>query len=337
MGVDIGELFNKKEIELSNLSGKTIAIDAYNTLYQFLSIIRQRDGTPLKDSTGRITSHLSGLFYRCTNLLEANIKLVFVFDGVPPGFKAETIEKRIQHRIAAQEKWEKALAEGSENVMTYAQAASRMDDFMVDEAKTLLAYMGIPIVQAPTEGEAQAAYMAGHGDAYAAATQDYDSLLFGAPLVVRNLAITGRRKLPRKNVYVDVKPELLNVEENLSRLNLTREQLIDIALLIGTDYNEGIKGIGPKKALKLIQTHKNIDTVLKHLGTQIKELEVIKNFFYYPEVLEDYTIEYRKPGADDIIEFLCEKHDFSVERVSKAVKRLEVASDFRQKTFDAWF
>jgi len=337
MGVDIGDLFERRGVGLSDLAGRTIVVDAYNTLYQFLSIIRQRDGTPLKDAGGCVTSHLSGLLYRSTNLIEAGIKLVFVFDGVPPGFKAGTIEERVQSRIVAKERWEEALAAGSDDVMIYAQASARLDVSMVEEAERLLEYMGIPVVQAPSEGEAQAAYMVKEGDAYAVASQDYDSLLFGAPLVVRNLTVTGRRKLPRKNVYVDVKPELLNLEENLERLNLTREQLVEIALLIGTDYNEGIKGIGPKKALKMIQSQENIDTARKQIDAEeIIEVDSIKNFFQNPPTTKNYTIRYEKPEKDKIIELLCEKHDFSYERVSKAIQRLQKASNIGQSTLDTW-
>lgn len=338
MSADIGEFFDKREIELQGLSGKTVAVDGYNTLYQFLSIIRQRDGTPLKNSRGEVTSHLSGLLYRCTNLLEEGIRFIFVFDGTPPVFKAGTIAERVQNRVSVMEKWEEALAEGrSDDAMTYAQASSRLDSAMVEDAKMLLSYMGIPVVQAPSEGEAQAAYMVKKGDAWAVASQDYDSLLFGSPVVVRNLAITGRRKLPRRNTYVDVKPELLNLEENLHRLQLSREQLIDIALLVGTDYNEGIKGIGPKKAYKLIQTHHSLKAVLEHLDAGIEEVDAIKDFFCNPPVSKDYVIKFAKPRVDDIIEFLCKRHDFSRERVLKAAERLEAASDFGQKTLDAWF
>ncbi|CAD7767827.1 Flap endonuclease 1 [Candidatus Methanoperedenaceae archaeon GB37] len=336
MGVDIGDLFEKERVELSDLRGRVIVVDAYNTLYQFLSIIRQRDGTPLKDRSGRVTSHLSGLLYRSTSLIEAGIRLVFVFDGTPPSFKAETIRERLQNRITAMEKWEEALATGSDDVMIYAQATGHLDASMVEESAMLLEYMGIPVVQAPSEGEAQAAYMVREGDAYAVASQDYDSLLFGAPLVVRNLTVTGRRKLPRKNVYVSVEPELLNLEENLERLNLTREQLIDIALLVGTDYNEGIKKIGPKKALKLIQTHKDINIALKEINESIPDLDSIKKFFQNPPTTKDYTIKHKRPEKDKIIELLCEKHDFSHERVSKAIERLEKASDAEQSTLDAW-
>jgi len=231
MGSDIGDLFTRRETELTELRGQTVAIDAYNTIYQFLSSIRQRDGTPLKDSRGRD---------RTTNLAHAGLKLVFVFDGTPPDFKAETIEKRKEVRKTADMEWKKALASGKtdEEAFTYAQATSRLDSTMVADAMLLLESMGIPTVVAASEGEAQAAYMAGNGDVRFAGSQDYDSLLFGAPLVVRNLAVGGRRKLPKKNIYVEVKPEIIELQTDLDRLGITREQLIDIAILTSKRFSQ---------------------------------------------------------------------------------------------------
>lgn len=337
MGVDLGDIFQKREIELSELKGKIIAIDAYNTLYQFLSIIRQRDGTPLVDSHGEITSHLSGFLYRTTNLIEIGIKPVFVFDGVPPEFKLTILEERKKTRIEAMGKWEEAKAAGDEDAFKYAQASSHIKGNMIEDAKTLLDLMGVPVITAPSEGEAQAAFMAQNKDAYAAGSQDYDSLLFGAPLVVRNLTVTGKRKLPGKGVYVDVKPEMIDLEEGLRKLDISREQLVDIAILVGTDYNDGIKGIGPKKALKSVKKHGNIEGVLKELDTDIKYIVEIRDLFLHPDVTPDYELKWRKPAAAAITEFLCEGHDFSIERVSKAVERLLEASDTGQKTLDKWF
>jgi flap endonuclease-1 len=337
MGVDLGDLFEKKEIELSELKGKIIAIDAYNTLYQFLSIIRQRDGTPLIDSHGGITSHLSGFLYRTTNLVEEGIKPVFVFDGAPPQFKNATIEERKKIRTEARVKWEEAKAMGSEEAFKYAQASSHISGNMIEDAKLLLGFMGIPVVQAPSEGEAQAAFMVKNNDAYAAGSQDYDALLFGSPLVVRNLAVTGKRKLPGKSVYVDVKPEIIELEKGLGALGISREQLVDITLLVGTDYNEGIKGIGPKKALKLITKHGSIEGALNELNTDIKNLAEIKALFLAPDVTSDYELRWKKSDSAAIIKFLCAQHDFSEARVSKAVERLLEASDKGQKTLDKWF
>ncbi len=337
MGVDLGDLFDKKEIELSELKGKVIAIDAYNTLYQFLSIIRQRDGTPLTDSHGEITSHLSGFLYRTTNLVEEGIKPVFVFDGVPPEFKFATLDERKKTRIEAMSKWQEAKAAGGEDAFKYAQASSHVKGNMVEDAKTLLKLMGIPVITAPSEGEAQASFMVQNKDADAAGSQDYDALLFGAPLIVRNLAVTGKRKLPGKGVFVDVKPEVINLGSGLQNLGISKEQLVDIAILVGTDYNEGIKGIGPKKALKAILKHGSIEGVLKELNTDIKYLAEIRDLFLHPDVTPDYELKWRKPDASAITNFLCEGHDFSRERVSKAVERLLEASDTGQKTLDKWF
>jgi flap endonuclease-1 len=337
MGVDLGDLFDKKEIELSDLKGKVIAIDAYNTLYQFLSIIRQRDGTPLIDSRGEITSHLSGFLYRTTNLMEEGVKPVFVFDGAPPRFKTSTIEERKKIRTEAMEKWEEAKAMGDEDAFKHAQASSRIKGNMIEDAKLLLGFMGIPVVQAPSEGEAQAAFLVKNKDAYAAGSQAYDALLFGASVVVRNLAVTGKRKLPGKSVYVDVKPEIIELETGLLKLEISREQLIDIAVLVGTDYNAGIKGIGPKKALKLIKKHGSIEGALDELNTGIKDLAEIRALFLHPDVTPDYELGWKKPDSQAIVKFLCAEHDFSEVRVSKAVERLLEASDEGQKTLDKWF
>jgi len=338
MGVDLGDIFEKKEIEFPDLKGKIIAIDAFNTLYQFLSIIRQRDGTPLKDAHGEVTSHLSGFLYRTTNLMEEGIKPIFVFDGTPPILKNNTIEKRKKIRIEAQEKYVEAKARGDdEAAFKHAQASSRLKGSMVEDAMLLLGFMGIPVVQAPSEGEAQAALMAQNKSAYAAGSQDYDALLFGAPYVVRNLAVTGKRKLAGKGIFVEVKPELIELGKGLETLGISQEQLVDIALLVGTDYNEGIKGIGPKKALKLIKKHGGIEEVLRELNSEIKNLQEIKELFLHPCVTPNYEIKWKKADGKAITKFLCTEHDFSEARVSKAVERLLEASDEGQKTLDKWF
>lgn len=336
MGADIGELLEREEVELEYFSGKKIAVDAFNTLYQFISIIRQPDGTPLKDSQGRITSHLSGILYRISNMVGVGIKPVFVFDGEPPDFKRAEIEERKKRRAEAEEKWIAAVQAGEKDAKKYAQAAGRVDEYIVTSSKELLDYMGIPYVDAPSEGEAQAAYMAAKGDVDFTGSQDYDSLLFGSPKLARNLAITGKRKLPGKNIYVDVKPEIILLAENLKRLGLTREQLVDIALLIGTDYNEGIKGVGVKRALKLIKTYGDVFKALKALNAEIENVEAIREFYLNPDVTDDYKIEFGEPDVDGAIEFLCEEHDFSRERVEKALEKLKALKS-TQSTLERWF
>ncbi len=337
MGSDIGDLFEKESVNLNFFSGSKISIDAFNTIYQFLSIIRQPDGSPLKDSEGRVTSHLSGLLYRISNMVEVGIKPVFVFDGEPPEFKKKEIEERIDRKLEMEEKLLVAKERGEKDLKKYAQATARIDEYIVESSKKLLELMGIPVVQAPSEGEAQAAYITLKGDTEYTCSQDYDSLLFGSPKLGRNLAITGKRKLPGRNVYIEVKPEVIDLNKNLKRIGITREQLVDIAILVGTDYNEGIKGIGAKKAYNLIKKHGSIDEAIKTLNVEIENLEEIREFFLHPPVTDEYSLKYSKPDSEGIIEFLCEVHDFSKERVEKAIEKLQKGLEASQQTLERWF
>jgi len=326
---ELGSLLPKKTISLEELSGRVIALDAYNALYQFLAIIRQPDGTPLKDSRGRITSHLSGLLYRTINLLEIRIKPIYVFDGKPPEFKSIEILRRKKIKEEAVKKYEEALARGDlEAARRYAQQTSKLTEDMVSDAKKLLNLMGIPWVQAPAEGEAQAAHIVKRGDAWAVGSQDYDSLLFGAPRLIRNITISGKRKLPRKNVYIEVKPELIELNNVLNKLNLSREQLIDIAILLGTDYNpDGVKNIGPKRAYKLIMEFKSLEKMKHIIKSEYFPVDpiTIRNYFLNPDVTDDYSIEWKDPNEDSLVDFLCYEHDFSETRVKNALERLKRA------------
>jgi len=342
MGVQIGSIIPKKEIEIKDLVGKKIAIDAFNALYQFLAIVRDKDtGEPLKDSKGRITSHLSGLFYRTVNLIEEGIKPVYVFDGEPPKFKKVTQERREEIKKEAEEKLRLAIEEGRiEDVLKYAQATARLTKELVDDAKKLLELMGIPYVQAPSEGEMQAAYMAKKGDVWASASQDYDSLLVGSPRLIRNLNLTGRRKLPNKEVYVEIKPELIELEEVLKNLGITREQLILIGLLVGTDYNpEGIENIGPKKALKLVKEKKTLENILKEIEWKFDvSAQEIYDFFLNPPVTDNYNLVWKEPNEEGLIKFMVEEHNFSEERIRNAIEKVKQATEKqKQKSLSRWF
>jgi flap endonuclease-1 len=341
MGVDLGELVQKEEITLEALSGKTIAIDAYNALYQFLSIIRQPDGTPLMDSQGRITSHLSGVFYRTAKLIEAGVKPAYIFDGEPPKLKRSVIEGRREVRELAEQKWKDALSRGElAEARVHAQASSKLSKEMVEDAKKLVELMGLPAVQAPSEGEAQAALLAEKGVVYACASQDYDALLFGAPRLIRNLTMSGRRKLPRKDVYVEVKTELIELERTLKELGLERRKLVWIGILIGTDFNGGVKGIGPKKALKLVSESSSFDEVFaKFKGEMDVEPARIEEIFLHPPVDEKCRVEFGEPDRGGIVEFLCRGHGFSEERVTKTLdEMIKISSEKgKQSNLEKWF
>jgi flap endonuclease-1 len=324
LGVDLKDIVSRREISLDQLSSKIIAIDAYNTLYQFLSIIRQPDGTPLMDRQGRITSHLSGLFYRNANLMEKGIKLVYVFDGEPPSLKEMEIKRRTKVKEEALIKYEEALKRGAlEEAKRYAQVTAQLKDYMIEDATRLLDLMGIPWIQAPSEGEAQAAHMAAKGDVWAAASQDYDSLLFGAPRLVRNITITGKRKLPRKEVYIEVVPEVVELSQVLSELGITRELLVDIGILIGTDYNPGVKGIGPKTALKLVREHGSLEKISPKIEEAYPDVKLgqIRLIFLKPTVTDAYQLKWKPLDTGGIIDFLCHERDFSEDRVRVALEK----------------
>ncbi len=343
MGVQLSDIVNGRKLSIEELQGRAVAFDGNNILYQFLSIIRGRDGQPLKDRKGRVTSHLSGLLYRNSNLMESGTRIIYVFDGKPHEFKKTVIKRRRDVRKEAKKEYQKAVEEGdSEKARRYGQQSMVATMDIVSEAKELLTLMGIPWVQAPGEGEAQTAHMAKREEVWGAASQDFDSLLYGAPRHIRNLSITGRRKLPGKNVYVKVEPELLELEKVKKDLGLTQSQLIDIGILVGTDYNpDGVKGIGPKTALKLIKKHGNIQDAI----SQIKNakfphpIEEIKELFLNPRVTNDYTLEWKNPDVAGLVGFLCAEHNFSQKRVMSAVKKMKkgLENDTKRTTLDRFF
>ncbi len=337
MGVQLTSLVEGNEIALEDLLGKKIAIDSFNWLYQFLSIIRQADGTPLMDSKGRTTSHLSGLYYRTIKLLEAGIKPIYVFDGDPPEFKKKTTEQRRNVRAEAMKEWKAALERKDyATAKKHAQRAVTLTDEMIDQSKELLEALGVPAVQAPSEGEATCSAMAKQGDAYAVATQDYDSLLFGAPYLVRNLSITGKKK--RGSEYITVKPEMLVLKDILEKLGINRNQLIVIGILIGTDYNPGgVTGFGPKRALELVKEKQSLREVLKEISWESEvPAEDIFNFFKNPQEI-DYTIKFGEIDEEKIKKIMCDEHDFSEERIESGLKKLIEAKSKEQKSLSKWF
>ncbi|MCE5296372.1 MAG: flap endonuclease-1 [Euryarchaeota archaeon] len=323
MGVNLTDLVKFHEMEPGQLKGRTVAIDAYNAIYQFLSVIRQPDGTPLKDSRGRVTSHLAGLLNRNANLIEMGMVPVYVFDGKPSRLKMATIIERTERRARAQQEWKVAVTAGDlEVAYTKATQSTKITNEIVESSRVLLVMLGIPIVQAPSEGEAQAAYMAMKGDAWAASSQDFDSLLFGAPRLLRNLTMSGRRKMPGRNEYRDVKMEMVELPEVLIGLEMTREQLIDLCILMGTDFNEGIRGIGPKKGLKLIKEHGNLKGAIASLQKEMPEYEQVRDLFLKFEHTDDYSLELQRPEREKVMELLVKEHDFSEQRVVNALDKM---------------
>ena len=328
MGVKFKDIVSPEEISLKDLEGRTVAIDAYNTIYQFLSGIRQRDGSPLMDQNGNVTSHLSGILYRTASIVDKGIKPIYVFDGESHEHKAKTLEQRKAIKEEAMEKWREAKAAGNiEEARKFAIRTSRMSPYILESSKELLDYMGIPYVQAVGEGEAQGAYMVEQGDAWAVASQDYDCLLFGAPRIVRNLTLSGGLS--------DL--EYLELEKVLEELKLSREQLIDVALMVGTDFNEGIHGIGAKTGIKLIRNNTLEDVLVQKGITDVEvEPDELRDIFLKHEVNTDYEIKFKSAKKDKLVEFMCEEHGFSESRVLNVTDKLKKLSS-TQKSLEDWF
>lgn len=346
MGLNISEIIPRKELEISELSGKLVCVDAFNTLYQFLSTIRQPDGTPLMDSKKRITSHLSGIFYRNINLLSEGLRLVYVFDGIPPNLKRKTHASRTQVRNLAKSKYEEAKKEDDlEAMRRYSSQLIRLDDEMIEESKELLNAMGIAVVQAPGEGEAEAAYLAKiRKEIFASASQDYDSLLFGAPKLIRNLTLSRKRKT--YSGWVEIKPEMIDLEKVLNSLEIDINQLICLGILVGTDYNpKGIPRIGQKKALQIVKKYKQPVLIFKSVEEQLLSLsdedrfdwQEIFELFHKPNV-KNFELDFGKIDEKKIKSILVERHQFSEERVEKQLLKLrEIAEERKQKGLEKWF
>jgi flap endonuclease-1 len=342
MGLDLKPILTHTNIKLSDLSNKIIAVDAFNTIHQFLSTIRGSTGELLSNSHGEITSHLSGLFYRNINLLAEGIKLAYVFDGVSSPLKTNEIQRRHQIKEIATEKYEKALVQGKlEEARKYSQATSILTDKMIEESKTLLSLLGIPTIQAPSEGEATAAKLTNSDLVQICASQDYDSILFGAKRLVRNITISGKRKVPNRNAYIDLPIEIFYLEDILNQTKLTNEQLVDVGILIGTDYNiGGIPGIGPKTALKLIQKYSKLENI-DQLQEPLSDVpyEEIRELFLKPKVanVTSNDIKFEPIDYDKLVEFLCTEKNFSSDRVNSALQKVQNSDKNKNQSLEKWF
>ena len=340
MGLDLKPLLIREKTKLESFTNKIVAIDAYNAIYQFLAIIRGPEGLHLSDAQGHVTSHITGLFYRNINFLSLGIKPIYVFDGKPPSLKSAEIEHRKQIKKDATVKYERAMSEGKmDDARKYAQQTTSMKDGMVEDSKHLLDLFGIPYIQAPSEGEATAALLTTTGHADVAARQDFDSILFGARKLVRNFTNSGRRKLPNRNTYIEIEPEIIEYKKNLESLGITREQLIDVGILIGTDFNpDGFERVGPKTAIKMIKEYGKLEDV-----TQIQEqLEMIdynaiRKIFLEPEVAKVDKIEFGEVKYDDIISYLSNERSFSRDRVNSSLNRLKKSLEKKSQTLEKWF
>ena len=339
MGFNLSPLVVKRQLRLEDLRGRSLAVDGNNNLYQFLALIRMRDGRPFTDSKGNVTSHLVGLLLRTTRLMaDYGMRPVFVFDGKPPELKKRILDARRKYREKARKDWQEAVSRGDyASAWSKAVTMNSLTQPMQDDAKKVLTLLGVPYVQAPQEGKAQAAHMAAKRDVWAANSRDYDSVLFGSPRLIRYLTISGQEFLPSKGISRPLIPELIELQQLLQSLGITRNQLIDLAILVGTDFNEGIKGIGPKTALKLIKTHENLEGLPEQYRASLpKNIEELREIFLHPNVTDEYEIRFKGLDETGLRDFLCGERGFSTDRVELAISRMRTFYSREQSNLKGW-
>jgi len=333
MGCNLKDIAPKETTNLKALSGKRVGIDAFLTAFQFLTTLRDRspqgDGMPLRDENGNPVSHLMGFLHRTATLLEHGIHPVYVFDGTSPELKADEMAARRERRLEAEAVHKEAL-EAGDFALAQKMAARIMhySPQMVEETQRLLDLMGVPWVTAAAEGEAQAAVMAAKGQLDVVATQDWDALLYGAPVLVRNMMDDGTKRYGRV-----VHAESIDLQGMLEANEVSREQLVDLAIMIGTDYHPGVKGIGPKTGLKLIKQYGTIEAVCEAKGKDVPErLDEIREIFLNHPAVEVAEDDLRAGHVDrkGLIQFLQVERGFSQRRMDQAFEKLKEGGVLRE-------
>jgi len=334
MGCNLKDLAPTKTITLSDLSGQRVGIDAFLTAFQFLTTLRDRspqgDGGPLRDSNGNPTSHLMGFFHRTATLLSLGIRPIYIFDGESPELKADELAARTQRRLEAEAIHKEAMAAGDFPLaQKMAQRIMHYSPVMVEETQRLLDLLGVPYVTAAAEGEAQAAAMAAKGQLDVVATQDWDALLYGAPRLVRNLMDEGTKRYGRV-----INAEEINLEAMLNQLDVSQDQLVDLGIMIGTDFYPGVKGIGPKTGLKLIKQHGTMEAVCAVKEQPVPDnLADIRTIFHDHPVVEvdDESLVQGDVDREGLIQFLQHEREFSQRRMNQAFEKLEQSGLMREK------
>ena len=333
MGCNLKDLAPAEQTNLKELAGKRVGIDAFLTAFQFLTTMRDRspqgDGMPLRDGNGNPVSHLMGFLHRTATLLAMGIKPVYIFDGQSPDLKADEMAARRARREEAEAVHKEALAAG--DFALAQKMAARIMHYspqMVEETQQLLDLMGVPWVTAAAEGEAQAAVMAAKGQLDVVATQDWDALLYGSPVLVRNLMDDGTKRYGRV-----VHAQSIDLQAMLAANELSREQLVDLAIMIGTDYHPGISGIGPKTGLKLIKQHGTLEAVCeakeKAIPDRLNEIREI--FLNHPAVeVENDALVQGQVDRAGLVKFLLEERQFSQRRMDQAFEKLKEGGYLRE-------
>jgi flap endonuclease-1 len=321
---DLRSLAALEDVAFEDLDGSVIAVDAHNWLYRYLTTtVKFTSDHKYTTDDGEEVANLIGVVQGLPKFFEHDLTPVFVFDGAVTELKDDEVAKRREQR----EKYEDELADAREagdsvRVAKLDSRTQRLTSTIVETTRELLELLDVPVVDAPAEGEGQASYMARQGDVDYVGTEDYDSLLFGAPYTLRQLTSKGD-------------PELMDFEATLESTGLTWEQLVDAAILMGTDFNEGISGIGPKTAVKLLDEHGDLFAVLEERGEHIDHADRIRLLFLDPAVSDDYEIPADiDPDLEAARAFVTEEWEVDAEEVRRGFERID--ESVVQTGLDRW-
>jgi len=337
-----------REQKIENYFGRKIAIDASMTLYQFLIAVRQDGpGGQLQNMDGDVTSHLTGLFYRTINMMEQGIKPVYVFDGKPPVLKSRELEIR-KARIAKNAAEMDAAREAGDtaNIVKCERRSVRVTKEQNQEAMKLLRLMGVPVVEAPGEAEAQCAELCKGGKVYATATEDMDALTFGTTILVRHMTMSKERQ-KKLNIHE------YKLKDALEGLGYTMDQFRELCILMGCDYTESIRGIGPKKAINYLNKYGSIEKILPELekvkdGKGNNKFTIPKEFLYKeaaelfknPDVIpaDKCKLQWTEPNKPLLIKYMVDEKGFQLERMERGIRRILAArKKGNQKRLESFF
>ncbi|KAF8032424.1 hypothetical protein BT93_D1365 [Corymbia citriodora subsp. variegata] len=317
-----------KEQKFESYFGRKIAIDASMSIYQFLIVVGRSGTEMLTNEAGEVTSHLQGMFSRTIRLLEAGIKPAYVFDGQPPDLKKQELAKRYSKRADATEDLEEIKETGSkEDIEKFSKRTVKVTKQHNEDCKRLLRLMGVPVIEAPSEAEAECAALCKSEKVYAVASEDMDSLTFGAPRFLRHLMDPSSRKIPVME---------FEIAKILEELNLNMDQFIDVCILSGCDYCESIRGIGGQTALKLIRQHGSIENILENINKEKYQIpddwpyKEARRLFKEPLVFmenEEPELKWSAPDEEGLISFLVNENGFNSDRVTKAIEKIKAAKN----------
>jgi flap endonuclease-1 len=320
---DLRELAAIEEVAFAELSGSVVAVDAHNWLYRYLTTtVKWTSDDAYTTADGTEVANLIGVVQGLPKFFEHDLTPVFVFDGAVTDLKDDEVEKRREQREQYEDDLEAARGRGDDVAVARLESRTqRLTETIVDTTRELLGRLDVPVVDAPAEGEAQCAHMARQGVVDYAGTEDYDALLFGSPLTLRQLTSKGD-------------PELMALDATLDRHDFTWEQLVDAAILCGTDFNEGVSGVGPKTAVDLIHEHGDLLGVLDAREAAIDHADRIRSLFLDPAVVDVDVETEVEPDVDAARAYVVDEWGVDPEEVERGFERIE--DSMVQTGLDNW-